>query len=92
MFGKRYIGRIGVSLSITDKHLNLLTYDKAFSYTFNDYVKITSAVRQAHGPEQSRRAVLRFIPALLNDVRSSATSECEAGAVNWKAEMLHISI
>jgi len=28
---------------------------------FDDFVKSPSAVRQAHGPEQSRRAVLRFI-------------------------------
>jgi hypothetical protein len=27
----------------------------------DDFVKNPSAVRQAHGPEQSRRAVLRFI-------------------------------
>ncbi len=41
MFGKRYIGRIGESLSISARlscsHLNLLTYDKAFSYTFNQF-------------------------------------------------------
>ena len=27
----------------------------------DDFVKSPSAVRQAHGPEQGRRAVLRFI-------------------------------
>ena len=32
-----------------------------FTEKGDDFVKSLSAVRQAHGPEQSRRAVLRFI-------------------------------
>jgi len=36
---------------------------------------------------KSPSAVLHFIPALLNCVRSSSTSEYEVGILNWKDEI-----
>jgi len=39
---------------------------------------------------KSPSAALRFIPALLNCVRSSSTSEYEVGILNWKDEIQYI--
>ena len=40
--------------------------------------------------EKSLSNVLRCIPALLNCVRSSSTSEYEVGKLNWKDEIQYI--
>ena len=58
-----------------------------FTEKGDDFVKSLSAVRQAHGPEQSRMAALHCILALLNCVRSSSTSEYKVGILKWKDEI-----
>jgi hypothetical protein len=42
-------------------NFNVSTIMVRIKFNFDDFVKSPSAVRQAHGPEQSRRAALHFI-------------------------------
>jgi len=49
----------------------------------DDFVKSPSAVRQAHGPEQGRRAALRFIFSFSLEMLSRFGYECKTAANGW---------